>query len=254
MKKPIKRFFHLLSLVSMATEFGTFRRQIFWFDTAGLNRVLTFMLRYINVEFTITATCTPCEYLTSRGKTKWCQLKKESTELADIQNIVWKTPELDMRHVSNRGLHVHVFVNVLGLQPDSLRARDPLRLHVHIISVLWHNQRVLIHFRGTLNKSFMNKRLNSHGWVQEKSRLSNPWMQSRHTYENEILILKLQNLIHRLSSVKHCSNERYLKRMQSVGYGPALGAVSFEAVVGFRTSSRGFLLVTRSMRFLSRQL
>src|SRR6218665_234233 len=27
--KPIKRFFHLLSLVSMATEFGTFRRQIF---------------------------------------------------------------------------------------------------------------------------------------------------------------------------------------------------------------------------------
>src|SRR6218665_1861310 len=77
-------------------------------------------------------------------------------------------------------------------------------------------------------------------------------MQSRHTYENEILILKLQNLIHRLSSVKHCSNERYLKRMQSVGYGPALGAVSFEAVVGLRTSSRGFLLVTRWIVLLRR--
>src|SRR6218665_2691037 len=77
-------------------------------------------------------------------------------------------------------------------------------------------------------------------------------MQSRHTYENEILILKLQNLIHRLSSVKHCSNERYLKRMQSVGYGPALGAVSFEAVVGLRTSSDLYLLVTHWIVLLRR--
>ena len=169
------------------------------------------MLRYINVEFTITATCTPCEYLTSRGKTKWCQLKKASTELMDTQNIVWKIAELDMRHVSNS--RPSLFVNdinnrllfdtqagylisnsnvshiqfthsfrfrskhiVLVLQPDSLRVRGSLRLHVHvhIILLLRYDRRVRIHFRGTLNKSFMNKRLNSHGWVQEKSRLSNP--------------------------------------------------------------------------------